>query len=152
MGVFRYRPINQYMSVLPIPNLTDEQNISIGKLARQLTSVAKERYHMRREMERRVKSDLGVGQGRVTDRLDEWWRLDWQGFRDEVRKSFKREISLKERGEWLFEEQQVEVNRLTAEIVRLEEALNTTVYAVYGLNEEEIALVEQETKYQYGEW
>jgi len=105
-------------------------------------------------MAQRVKSDLGSGQSKVTDRLDEWWRLDWQGFRDEVRKSFKREIPLKERGEWqeLFQEQQSEIERLTAEIVRLEEELNAAVYAVYGLSEEEIALIEQETKYQYGEW
>ena len=70
-----------------------------------------------------------------------------------MRKSFKREILRKERGEWqaMFQEQQEEINRLTAEIVRLEEVLNAAVYAVYGLNEE-VALIERETKYQYGEW
>lgn len=71
-----------------------------------------------------------------------------------MRKSFKREIPLKERGEWqeLFQEQQEEISRLTAEIVRLEEALNATAYDVYGLNEEERELIERETKYEHGEW
>lgn len=153
-GALIYRLFSQYTERLPIPTLTDEQCAQIGGLAQQLTRVARERYRVRREVTQRVKSDLGAGQRKVTDRLDKWWQLDWQGFRDEVRKSFKREIPLKERSQWQesFEEQQAEINRFTAEIVRLEEALNATVYAVYSLNEEEIALVERETTYQYGEW
>ena len=153
-GTLIYRLFSQYLERLPIPTLTDEQRAHIGKLAQQLTSIAQARYKVRREMAQRVKSDLGAGQSKITDRLDEWWRLNWQGFRDEVRKSFKREIPLRERGEWqaLFQEQQVEIERLTTEIVKLEEALNAAVYAVYGLNEEEVALIERETKYQYGEW
>jgi hypothetical protein len=38
------------------------------------------------------------------------------------------------------------------EIVRLETELNAAVFEAFGLNEAEIALNEQETKYQYGEW
>src|SRR5581483_4615637 len=96
LGLTRYLHLTQYIKHLPIPTLTDGQRTHIGKLARQVTEVARQRYHVRREMAQRVKSDLGAGQSKVTDRLDEWWRLDWQGFRDEVRKSFKREIPLKE--------------------------------------------------------
>lgn len=153
-GLIIYRHKTQYIEHIPIPTLTDRQHARISELAQQLTAVAKERYRVRRKVARRVKSDLGAGQGKVTDWLDEWWRLDWQGFCDEVRKSFKREIPLQERGEWqeLFEVQQATISRLTAEIRRLEEALNAAVYAVYGLNEGEIALVEHETKYLYGEW
>jgi hypothetical protein len=43
-------------------------------------------------------------------------------------------------------------NRLTSEIVRLETELNAAVYDVFGLNEAERAIIEHETKYQYGEW
>lgn len=153
-GALIYRLFSQNLERLPIPTLTDEQRSHVADLAQQLTALAQARYRVRREMAQRVKSDLGAGQSKITDRLDEWWRLDWQGFRDEVRKSFKREIPLKERGEWqeLFEEQQAEISRLTAEIVRLEEALNAAVYDVYGLNEAERELIERETKYAYGEW
>jgi hypothetical protein len=34
----------------------------------------------------------------------------------------------------------------------LESELNEAVYEVFGLDEEERALIEQETKYRYGEW
>lgn len=153
-GALIYRLFSQYLDLLPIPILTDEQHARIRNLAQQLTTVARERYKVRREMAQRVKSDLGTGQNKMTEKLDEWFLLDWQGFRNEVRTSFKREIPLRERGEWqtVFQEQQGEIRRLTAEIVRLEKELNAAVYAVYGLNEKEIALIERETTYQYGEW
>jgi hypothetical protein len=35
---------------------------------------------------------------------------------------------------------------------RRETELNKAVYEAYGLNDGEIELIEQETKYQYGEW
>ncbi len=153
-GTLIYRLFSQYLERLPIPKLTYEQDAQFDKCVQQLISLAKQRYQLRRDMAQRIKSDLGTEQRKITDRLDEWWALDWQGFRDEVRKSFKREIPLKERGEWqaLFVEQQGEIVQLTAQIVKLEEALNAAVYAVYGLNEEEIALIERETKFSYGEW
>lgn len=153
-GALRYQQKIQYIEHLPVPVLGEEQRILLDKEAQQLTSAARRRYQARRELAQRVKSDLGTHQSKITDRLDEWWLLDWQGFRDEVRKSFKREIPLRERGAWqaLFQEQQAEVARLTAQIVRLEEELNATVYAAYGLSEEEIALIERETNYHYGEW
>ena len=140
VGLIIYQHFTQYIERLPIPTFTNEQRTLIGGFAQQITSIARDRYHVRREMAQRVKSDLGAEQSKITDRLDEWWRLDWQGFRDEVRKSFKREIPLRERGEWqeLFQEQQAEINRLTAEIVRLEEALNAVVYAVYGLDRKSV--------------
>jgi hypothetical protein len=153
-GALIYRLFTQYIERLPIPALNDEQRGQIGGLAQQLTRVAQERYRVRREMMQRIKSDLGTSQHKVTDKLDAWWQLDWQAFRAEVSKSFKREIALKERGEWetFLREQREEVEQLTSEITSLEQQLNAAVYAVFGLNEDEIALVEQETKYHYGEW
>ncbi|MHB8599132.1 MAG: hypothetical protein ACYDER_20260 [Ktedonobacteraceae bacterium] len=72
----------------------------------------------------------------------------------ELVKVFKRDISLKERNEWeaLLKEQASEIDRLTARIIQLETELNAAVYAVFGLSEAEQRLIEQETKYQYGEW
>lgn len=69
-------------------------------------------------------------------------------------KSFKRDIPVKDRDEWepLLRERTAEIEKLTGEIVRLKTELNAAVYEAFGLNEAEIALNEQETKYQYGEW
>lgn len=153
-GALIYRLFTQCMERLPIPALSDEQRTQLGGLAQQLTNVARERYRVHRETLQRIRQDLGAGQRKITDKLAEWWRLDWSEFLAEVRKSFKREIALKERGAWetFLDEQRAEVVQLTGQIVSVERQLNRAVYAVFGLHEEEIALIERETKYQYGEW
>ncbi len=45
-----------------------------------------------------------------------------------------------------------QLEHFTNEIVKLETQLNITVYETFGLDDDEITLIEQETKYQYGEW
>jgi hypothetical protein len=154
LGLTRYLHFTQYIKHLPIPTLNDEQQTHIGKLDQQVTHAARQRYRLRQEMAQRIKSDLGAGQSKITDRLDEWWRLSWQEFRDEVRKSFKNEIPLKERRAWqeLLQEESAKIEHFTVDIIRIEQELNTIVYAAFGLDQEEIQLIEQETKYQSGEW
>lgn len=153
-GLIIYQHFTQFIERLPIPRLSDEQRMNIGVLSQQITEVARRRYQIRKEMTERITSDLGTIQGKPTQRLNEWWTLSWQAFRDEVRKSFKQDIPLKERREWetLLQEQRTEIEQLTAQIIKLEEALNAAVYTVFGLSDEDITLIEQETKYQYGEW
>ncbi len=143
-----------FISRLPIPSLTDEQRECIGSLAQQLTETAKQRYEVRRRMTHRIVGDLGTAAGKLNQRLDEWWQLSFREFREELQKAFKRDIPLRERDEWeaLLREQTGEIGRLTAEIVRLETELNAAVYDAFGLNEEERAILERETKYRYGEW
>jgi hypothetical protein len=81
-------------------------------------------------------------------------KLPFNKFRNEIKKVFKHDIPLKDRDDWevWLRERAIEIKRLTEEIVRLETELNAAVYEVFGLDEAEIALIEQETKYQYGEW
>ena len=52
--------------------------------------------------------------------------------------------------EWLAA-QRGEHEQRTAEIVRLETQLNQRVYALFDLTDAEIKLIEESTKYRYGE-
>ncbi len=153
-GSLIYRLIRQYMEHLPIPTLTEAQSEQIGNMVQQLTETAKQRYAIRRRMMHRIVSDLGTPQGKPNQKLELWWTLSFAEFRAELLKSFKRDIPLKERGEWeeLLTEERNEIARLTARIVQLETELNAVVYAVFGLTDEEQRLIERETTYQYGEW
>jgi hypothetical protein len=108
-------------------------------------------------MARTILRDLApdeMEQARLNQKLELWWELSFQEFRMEVARLFKREIPLRERDEWeeLLRERGSEIRSLTDEIIRLETALNAAVYAAFDLTPEEITLVEQETKYAYGEW
>lgn len=140
---------------LPIPDLTPTQRKQIGALAQQLTDVAQRRYQVRRKTASRIVHDLGNGpDARLNQRLEVWWDLPFPDFHAEITKVFKRTIPLKKRDDWedLLRERGKQIHDLTDEIVQLETLLNEKVYAVFGLNEEEIALIERETKYKYGEW
>ena len=153
-GTLIYRLFRQFMERLPIPLLDDAQHDHIGKLAQQITEKAKQRYEVRHKTTHRIQSDLGTADRKPNQQLAEWWELPFKAFRDEVVKSFKRDIAVKDRDGWetLLRERTAEIEKLTGEIVRLETELNAAVYEAFGLNEAEIALIEQETKYQYGEW
>ncbi|MGI9179541.1 MAG: hypothetical protein ACR2H9_03450, partial [Longimicrobiaceae bacterium] len=86
-------------------------------------------------------------------RLTDWWTLDFPAFRAEVKKALKREIPVRERDEWeaWLSDQRAEHETLTREIIEREMELDERVYALFDLTAEEIRVVEQSTKYGYGE-
>jgi len=153
-GLVRYLHFTQYTTHLPIPPLTDTQRDHIGKLALQLTETARQRYEVRRKTTHRIENDLGTPPAKLNQKLTTWWELSFKELREELVKVFKRDIPLKDRDDWeaLLRDRTAEIGRLTGEIVRLETELDAAVYDVFGLDEEERALIERETKYNYGEW
>ena len=79
--------------------------------------------------------------------------MDFSTFRREIKKVFGKDIPIGERDEWekWLGEQQQKHQQLTGEIVRLETELNNRVYALFDLSPGEIKIVEESTKYKYGE-
>ncbi len=71
----------------------------------------------------------------------------------EVRKAFKREIPLRQRDDWegWLAGRRAEHESRTAEIVRLETQLNARVYVLFDLTSAETKIIEENTKYRYGE-
>jgi hypothetical protein len=96
---------------------------------------------------------LGARGDKLNQKLTAWWTLDFVDFRSEVKKALKQEIPVRERDDWAewLRERQGEHWRATSEIVRMETELNAMVYGLFDLSSEDIATIEQETKYQYGE-
>lgn len=104
-------------------------------------------------MRHRILTDLSAPGVRLNQRLTAWWDLDFSGLRREVKAVFKRDIPLKERDEWesWLAAQRTTHTELTAEIVRLETALNAQVYTLFDMNPAEVKVIEAATKYRYGE-
>ena len=119
-----------------------------------ITEIAQQRYQVRRKTTHCIQYDLGIPQTKLNQRLETWWKLPFKEFCEELVKVFKRDIPLKDRDDWeqLLLERSADIRRMTEEISRLEIELNKEVYAAFCLNDEEIKLIEQEIKYQYGEW
>lgn len=74
----------------------------------------------------------------------EWWTLpDFAAFRAEVKKVFKTDIPLADRSDWedWINRDRAEIARLTAEIAQAEAKIDSIVYDLFDLNEDEIALL-----------
>lgn len=97
--------------------------------------------------------DLGAPGKPLNQKLTAWWDLDFPGLRAELLKVFRRDIPVAQRDEWeaWLAARQAEHRARTAEIARLETELNARVYGLFGLPAAEIAVVEESTKYRYGE-
>ena len=152
-GLWQYQMFTQFTSRLPIPDMTDEEKEKIGQMAMKITELAQSRYQLHQKSRHRILTDLGIPGGKLNNRLTQWWRLKFPAFRNEIKKVFKRDIPLEERDEWeaWFNERRARHRQYTAEIVRLETELNERVYALFDLTAEEIKIIEESTRYKYGE-
>ncbi|MGF1548939.1 MAG: Eco57I restriction-modification methylase domain-containing protein [Sphingomonadaceae bacterium] len=135
-----------YVETLPIPDATEEQKSALSVLAERAQAAAEERYRLQQGLTRRIPDLAPEGrEAKLTNRLKQWWMLsDFLAFQAEIKKAFKGEIPLKDRNDWedLIAENRERIGELTAEIARIEDEINTRVYALFDLNEEEIALLE----------
>lgn len=143
----------QFVSRLPIPGASEEERDAIGALAMRITEEARARYNLHRKTQRRIHTDLGMPSTKLNQKLTAWWNLNFLIFRAEVKKVFKQDIPLSERDEWedWLEERCGQHKRLTDEIVHLETELNERVYQLFDLTPDEIQVIEENTKYRYGE-
>jgi hypothetical protein len=144
-----------YINPLPIPPATDAQKAELATLAESAQTAAEERYRLQQEITRRIPDLARSARGpdlapsgqltKLTERLKSWWDLpDFAAFQAEVKKAFKADIPLKERNDWenWISETRQKIHALTAEITAIEAAINTRVYALFGLTPDEITLLE----------
>ena len=152
-GLWQYQLFDQFLSRLPIPNMTEDEREVVGGLAMAITEQARARYDLHEKTRRRIVNDLGVPGVGLNQKLTAWWTLDFAALRRELQKVFKRDILLKERDEWeeWLGARKSEHLARTSAIVGLETELNARVYALFHLSPDEIALIEASTKYAYGE-
>jgi type I restriction-modification system DNA methylase subunit len=152
-GLWEYRLFSQFISRLPIPDAAPPDREAIGGLAMQITERARDRYDLHQRTRRRIQSDLCPTGESLGERLTSWWELAFPAFHAELQKRFKRPIPLAERDEWdtFLTDRRQQHERLTGEIVALETELNDRVYRLFDLTAEEIHIIEETTRYRYGE-
>ncbi len=151
-GLWQYQLTQQFVERLPIPELSSAQESELAEIAEAITAQARERYALHESVRHRIATDLGEG-GKLNTKLTEWWALaDGAELRAEVKKAFRSDIPLSERDDWekYLAAQQAKHESMTEEIVVLETRMNAIVYAAFDLTPEEIALIEEATRYPYG--
>ena len=151
-GLWQYRILPQFVTRLPIPELSQGEQVLIGNLAERITELARTRYALHQRVRHRLRTDLGTPEAKLNKKMTAWWEQDFSTLRAEIDKVFTPTIPVAERDAWeaRHADNRAEHARLTAEIVRLERELHIHVYTAFGLNADEVRLVEESTKYLDG--
>lgn len=151
---------NGYYEVQPdklgdfkIPSSNEASFKTVVELSDNLTRVHAKRNSFSEKMKNRIVADLGIHESSLSKKLSTWWVLDFKTFRAEIKKVFKKDIPLAERDDWeeYLADQTVKHQALTDQIIALEIELNDIVYGLFELTQEEIQIIEESTKYKYGE-
>jgi len=134
------------IDTFPIPNAKPEQKATLKKHVKDCMTAADSRYQLQQALTRRI-PDLASPdiEPKLTNKLKSWWEFpDFAAFRKEVKKCLKADIPLSERSEWedWIARDKAEIARLTAEIKANEHQINTLVYELFDLTEDEISLLE----------
>ncbi|MGB4498048.1 MAG: DNA methyltransferase [Methylococcaceae bacterium] len=138
-GFYRYK--TQYVETLPIPPVTPEQKTKIGDLAQRCQTLTEARYKLENDTRLTIST---LGNFKFTQKLEKWWTLEFADFLSELKKA-KIEIELKKQTQWrtFFDEAKSEREKLDLQIRVLEKELNVEVYELFGLDDEEIGMIEQ---------
>ena len=138
--------LGRYVEPLPIPEMSDAQRDDLDQLAQRAQELSEIRLSLQTALTRRI-PDLcpPEREPKLTTRLQEWWTLpDFATFRAEVKKVFKADIPLADRSDWedWINRDRAEIARLTAEIAQAEAKIDSIVYDLFDLTQDEIALLE----------
>jgi type I restriction-modification system DNA methylase subunit/REP element-mobilizing transposase RayT len=136
-GYIEVKP--QYFEQIPVPEFGNEANFE--KNADAIISATSELQNITSSFLSLLQSKFDLP--KPSTKLQQWPTLDFKGFLAELKKA-KAELNLEEEAEWMtyFNKKKAEANALQNEIDRIDKEIDQMVYALYGLTEEEIAIVE----------
>jgi hypothetical protein len=140
----------QYVKTVPVPIWSKKDRSRLSELAKRCFADSQETLNLLSAVRHRISADLGGG-AKLSRKLEDWHLLDFTAFRAEVKRVFKTEIPVKQRGEWesYLAENATKVRTLTAEIEAAEREIDAIVYKLFDLTPEEIALLEASIAGQY---
>ncbi len=127
---------------IPIPEIKyDNQIIFINK-AEQLLKNNAYLYEKQSKFISRIQSNFQIEN--ITGKLEKFYEHDFKTFAGELKKQ-KVVLSLKDQDEWedYFNSYKHDINTLQTEIANTDREIDQMVYELYGLTEEEIAVVEE---------
>ncbi len=136
----------QYVETFFVPEIGEQYVHQLTTLSKRCQTVAVQRMSIQQSLARRI-PDLcpPEREAKLSTKLQEWWMLEnFAAFRSEVKKVFKSDIPVKERSDWedMFTTGKAEIEKLSAEIKRGEDEINSIVYKLFDLTPDEIKLLE----------
>jgi hypothetical protein len=144
--------MTQYLEHLALPDFGNARAKRLTKLGDTSSSAAKSLVSIKSIVRHRILADLASPErAKLSRKLEQWWTLDFAAFRDEVKRVFRADIPVKERGEWesYLDKHAVQVRALDAEIKKAEREIDAIVYRLFDLTPDEVALLEASIAGQY---
>lgn len=137
-GYIEVKP--QYFEQIPVPEFKNESEFD--KQADAIISATSNLQFLFSSLLSLLQSKYSID--KPSKKLQDWPELDFKGFLAELKKK-KVKLSLEEEAEWMeyFNKKKAEANALQSEIDRIDKEIDQMVYELYGLTEEEIAIVER---------
>ena len=139
-GYLEYK--TQYISKLPIKNLSEQDQKPFIEKAELMLSLNGKLHEQSQKFQRTIQRKFDVMS--LTKKLQEWYLLDYPEFIKELGK-LKIKLTLSEEAEWeeYFISEATKVMKIRHEILTTDEAIDKIVYELYGLTQEEIEIVEK---------
>ncbi len=134
----------QYVAQLYLPQFEDDVRGALAKEGSKCTRNAVERSAIQSAVRHRILDLAPPERRKLTEKLQNWQSLDFDGFRAAIKTAFRAEIPLRERDEWevYLSENAAKVRDLTKRITTAERGIDAIVYRLFELTPEEIALLE----------
>ncbi len=138
-GFFRFK--TAYLENFPIPEVQNIQQQPFINRADIMLAKNKELNKLLQQFTQLLQAKFPTLN--INNKLQSWASLKSNEFFKELEKQ-KIKLSLSEQQEWLqyFEEQKLKANNIQQIIKQTEKEIDAMVYELYGLSEEEIAIVE----------
>jgi hypothetical protein len=148
-GYLRLR--TAFVEQTPLPVIPKTDRARLVRLGESCTDAATRRFEIQSTVRLRLLDIAPPDRRKLSRKLEEWWTLGFTEFRAEVKYVFRAEIPVKERGEWetYLANHAAEVCNLDAEIEKAEREIDATVYRLFDLTSDEIAMVEASIAWQH---
>lgn len=129
----------QYITQFPVKNITSTEEVKFNSKTDEVLRLSKDLQATTNNFKNLISSEFGLV--KWPSKLNKWWKLDLIEFVNVL----KVKLSLQQKDELLkfFEKYRMECTELDTKIQESSNEINQLVYKLYGLNEAEVAIIEQ---------
>lgn len=134
---------SQYILNIPLPNNYESENLNDA--VTKVLDIYSSFYEQNKKFIKFILSQLNID---INKKLENWHELDFSDFIKELNKAIKKAsgtvLTKKDEFEWLelFEDNKKKAQALQTLITQTEKQIDTMVYDLYGLTQEERNIVE----------
>jgi hypothetical protein len=140
-GVYEY--FANGIGKFPIPEISIKKQQPFIEKADEILALNQELDELSSKFERNLQRQFPEELEKLPKKLQDWYELSYANFIKELKKK-KIKLSLSQEAEWedYFLSEQQKATSLTTQINQTDKEIDQMVYELYGLTDEEIAIVE----------